>query len=365
MSSTIAFPLAPPVLERIGVIVNPRSKKNLLRPDRWRHLQTLLRGTGQVRVTRSLAEAYDAVLDFVRRRYTYVVADGGDGTLHCIVNLVREALEAVRGRPSAVGDHPDYPVILPANGGTINAIARRAGIVGHTDGILKVLHACVREGRPVPLEPVESLFVEGTQLVAGREVPFRRIAFGAAVAGVAQHFFREYYAVPVRGPKRIAQIIARICGSLIINSPAASWCRFFPPEAYRYADEFVRPRPARVWVDGRELRFHRHNVLNIGAFPFHLGALHTFRHARNGRLHLHAGRLSRFELVVHLPQILAGWIVRAPHLYDGPARDVRVECVGELLDPHFDGEAFHGFRSLTVSPGPPIPMARIVCTGPA
>lgn len=356
---------APAPLMRIGVIVNPRSKKNLTRPDRWQSLQEIIRGTGEVRVTRSLDELSRTAADFVEHRCAYVVADGGDGTLHWVVNKVREALEAARGRPSRPGDHPEYPVIIPSNGGTIDCVARRVGIKGHADGILKVLNGAVREGRTLPIEPVETLFVEGVRVVDGVEQPFRRIGFAAAVAGAAQRFFREYYRVPVRGPGRIAGLIGRIAGSIVIRSPVLSWLRFFPPEYYRYADEFVRPRNARVVVDGTELPRHRFNVLNVGAFPINLGGVvRTFRCARDGRLHVHAGQLSRLELIVQLPRILLGRRVGSPRLYDGPARALRVLAQGDdLLEPAFDGEMFPGVREIVITPGPRIPMARIVCTG--
>jgi len=358
--------LPPQLLERIGVVVNPHSKKNLTRPDRWQRLHDLVRGTGQVRVTHTLDDLYQAVADFVGRDYRYLVSDGGDGSLHWLVNQTREVLEHRRGRPSAESDHPDYPVIIPGNGGTIDSVARRAGIRGHADGIVKVLNHHLREGREIPLTMVESLFVQGVRTVDGVDRPFRLISFAAAVAGVAARFFHEYYKVPVRGPGRIARLIGKIAASISLRSPAISWFRVFPLEAYIYADEFVRPRRARVWLDGRALPQTRFNVINAGAFPINLGGvLRAFPTARDGRIHVTAGTMSRLEFVVYLPQILLGRQIDAPRLYDGPARSLRVVAPdGELLDPVFDGEIHRGVRELTITPGPLIPMARIRCTEP-
>lgn len=368
MSTTTPPPalVQPQTLERIGVVVNPHSKKNLTQPDRWQRLRDLVRGTGQVRVTRSMDDLYQAISDFVRRKYRYIVSDGGDGTLHWLVNKTREVLEDLRGRASSADDHPEYPVIVPSNGGTIDAVARRAGIKGHADGILKVLNHHLREGRDVPTVMVESLYIEGVQAVEGRLEPFRRIGFASAVAGAGQKFFHEYYKVPIRGPRRIAQIIGRIAGSISIRSPAISWFRVFPLEAYTYADEFVRPRRARVWIDGRAMPLQRFNVINAGAFPINLGGVvRAFPHAHDGRLHATAGTLSRLEFVVYLPQILMGRRLDANKLYDGPARTLRaVAPDDEPLEPVFDGEIYRNVRELTISPGPLIPMARIACTGP-
>src|SRR5688500_16649128 len=70
---------------KIGVITNPRSRKNRGRPNRAAELQRIVGDVGEVHATTAVADIKPILRDFLRRRAQYWVADGGDGALHWMV----------------------------------------------------------------------------------------------------------------------------------------------------------------------------------------------------------------------------------------------------------------------------------------
>ena len=77
----------------IGVITNPNSRKNRNRPDRAERLQRIVGDIGEVHQTSSLDSIKPVLRDFLRKRATYWVADGGDGALHWMLRMGMEVLQ--------------------------------------------------------------------------------------------------------------------------------------------------------------------------------------------------------------------------------------------------------------------------------
>ncbi len=337
-------------VEQFGVVINPHSKKNKRRPHRVERLQAIVGPYGIVRETRSLDELGDTLVDFRRRGLRYWVSDGGDGALHWLIN---------KGLETAPDDPGFLPCALPTNGGTIDFVARKVGIVGHSDAILRRLTERCREGATVPTREVDSLEMTGTRVVDGREVPYRRLAFAAALAGVARNFFDLYYAAPTQGPVTIAKILACAARSIILGATPLARIASFPPRWTRYIDTLARPEKARVHIDGRELPWTEYTALNVGAFKINTGGVvKVFTHAGNGKMHVIAGKPGHMELLADLPMLLTGGKLREWNLWDGPATSLEVDCP-EGLDPVLDGEFLRGVRSMRIRPGPKIRIARV------
>src|SRR5687768_821378 len=99
----------------IGVITNPNSRKNRGQAQRAAALQRIVGGHGLVRETRSTSEIGDVIEEFKALGISYWVTDGGDGSLHWMLNTAAE-----RYGVGAVAEF--VPWAVPANGGTIDFV---------------------------------------------------------------------------------------------------------------------------------------------------------------------------------------------------------------------------------------------------
>lgn len=337
----------------IGVITNPHSRKNRGRPARADALQQLLGGRGLVRETRSTEEIGPVLDEFRARGVSYWVTDGGDGSLHWMLNSAAErfGLDAVTAA---------LPWAVPANGGTIDFVARHAGVRGRAEQIVRRLLDDEAAGRSPPGAEVPTLIMRGVQVGAdGAERPFERIGFAAAVAGIGSGFFDQYYASRFQGAPAIVEVIARTSASYLLG--AGPWRRLAPRSWLRYGQVALGRLPARVTVDGRPLPYEELTALNVGAFPINLGGvIRVFQQAGQGRLHLIAGDISVPGMMINLPRLFSGRPLRSRALIEAPSHEVLAEATGDaLLRPVMDGELIERVRSLAITPGPTVRVPRI------
>ena len=338
---------------QVGVITNPNSKKNYRRPNRRRTLEQAVGRHGVVRETSSLAELPFVVDELLDAGCQYWVCDGGDGTLHWVLNSL---YAAVQSRTPA-GQALDLPVIVPTNGGTVDFVARKAGLKGDADSIVRRLVARLERGAAIATIDVDTCRVLGTRSADTRAAGgFDRIGLAAALGGVASAFFDRFYALPKdRGALAIAQVIGAAAGSALVHSLAPPLRRFLPDDALSYATDFFRPTRARVEVDGMALPFSSFASMQIGAIDINLaGVVRCFRHAREeGVLHFQALSTSPIGVVCNVPNIFFGTPILGKQVYDDRARRVRITAEpGEPLAPVIDGEQFSGLDRVELSLGP-------------
>lgn len=330
----------------IGLLVNPNSRKNRHRPSRVRRFEKLLGRHGCVVETPSVDSIVPALKRFAEEGRRYWVADGGDGALHWMMN------EAIRyfGAQRAT----ELAVYVPTGGGTIDFVAKAIGLEGSPQEVITRLATAVAEGREPAILQVPAVACEGRQVLYGDEVTeWRRIGFGAALAGYGANFFGPLY----RGNKeyggpRIAKLLALAFGAgaarAALRGPLA---RLKPASVADVEREFLRPLRAEVRIDGTVLRgddglpVRAHTVLHAGSVPVNLaGIFRVFPQAGDGRMHVHAGAVSVAEAARILPGLMTGRSV--DHLlrdaFDGPAARLDVVCErGEEMTPVLDGEVFH------------------------
>src|SRR6187549_1035063 len=120
---------------QIGVITNPNSRKNRNKPNRAKALQSIVGDLGEVHATDSVESIKPVLREFLRKRATYWVADGGDGALHWMLRMGMEVLQ----EEEFVGQSITLPTTLPTKGGTIDFVANNVGIKGDAEGILAML----------------------------------------------------------------------------------------------------------------------------------------------------------------------------------------------------------------------------------
>jgi len=110
----------------IGVVSNPRARKNAADPARIERLRRILDNEGVVRETRTFEEIADIAWEFRRSEIDILAIDGGDGTLHhTLTAFIR------------VYSGADLPLIALLRGGTMNTIANSLGIKGLSEVILQ------------------------------------------------------------------------------------------------------------------------------------------------------------------------------------------------------------------------------------
>lgn len=340
------------VLEgRIGIVLNPNARKNRQRPDRVATLRVIVGRHGAVHETASLQGLRSALRELIRDGASCLVSDGGDGALNWMYN----ELESLCSE-----EFPTCPIppIMPTNSGTIDFVATKVGLRGQAERIVGALVQRAAANVPPAVVELESLLLEGEQVLPnGQVAPFRRVGFAAAIGGIGQRFFDKYYRIPDPGVATIVRVVAAAVGS-----QALGWVPIRLPRRWTaYATELFAPTRARVAIDGEQLPGTAHAAIHAGAFDVNLGGVfRVFPLARApGVLHLQAGALSPWQMVRNIPRLYRGAIIRSDTLWERAGQEMTVEAAGdELLSPVVDGEIFAGVTRVTVRPGPPI---RIAC----
>ena len=161
----------------IGVITNPNSRKNRNRPDRADRLRRIVGDLGEVHATSSVESIKPVLREFLRKRARYWVADGGDGALHWMVRMGMEVLQEDEFIGESSIGSPALPMTLPTKGGTIDFVANNVGIEGDAEGILATLRRNVERNVQIEETDVDSMVIDGIQIVDGAEVPFRTYGF--------------------------------------------------------------------------------------------------------------------------------------------------------------------------------------------
>lgn len=334
---------APPV--RIAVVFNPHSRKNRRGGVRAEELRRILGDAGEVFVTRDADELDGVVKDVLTPDLRCLVSVGGDGALHWALNAARPLAEE-RGLP--------LPVVLPTNGGTIDFVARRAGVAGRAETLLPRLVRALDRDQLATVE-LDSLEVSlDPRSGAPREV----LGFALAAGGIGQRFIDEYYKSDDPGPLTILGVIGRGVASLAASQvPGFVGARFGA-----MGRRMFRPMPAEVRIDGARVPADQHGGIHVGAFDLNLGnVMRLFPQARSaGSLHMQAGAIRPIEMVRSLPALFSGGPIKSPTLKDGRGELMEVEATtDEPLRPCLDGEIYEDVQKLAVRLGPRVRIARV------
>lgn len=325
----------------VGVIVNPKARKNrAASPDRIAELRRVLGSRGEVHETNSIEELHGAIQQLAPR-VTHLVGDGGDGALHWLINEVERC----------VSDPNRWPAFVPTNGGSVNAVARKARVRGRPETIIRALASAAETDQPPPEESLDTLALDGE---TADGAAFHRLCFGLAAGGVGNRFYDRYYDSPDHGRLAVARVIARSFGDYITSKVAPS--RVKTPN---YASILFTPTRARVVIDGDEVPSRTHSLLHAGAIDLRIGGpLRLFPKASEpGALHFQAGNLRPSRIVAQLPLALTNGMLRGKGLRDVNGNEMTIEAEDEPLSPIIDGERFLGIVKLVARAGPRIRIA--------
>jgi diacylglycerol kinase family enzyme len=326
----------------LGVIVNPKARKNRTASrDRIAELRRIVGQHGEVHETNSIEELRGAI-QHLTPRVTHLVGDGGDGALHWLINEVERC----------IGDPQRWPAFVPSNGGSVNAVARKARVRGRPETIIRALASAAKADQPPPELNLDTLVLDGE---TADGAAFHRLCFGLAAGGVGNRFYDRYYDSPDHGRLAVARVIARSFGDYITSKVAPS--RVKTPN---YASILFTPTQARVVIDGNEVPSRTHSLLHAGAIDLRIGGpLRLFpKAAEPGALHFQAGNLRPSRIVAQLPTALTNGMLRGKGLHDVNGHEMTIEAEDEPLSPIIDGERFLGIVKLAARAGPRIRIAR-------
>lgn len=339
--------LRPP---EIGVITNPNSRKNRNRRRRLEQLRKIVGTRGLVRQTADVTELRPVLQEFAQSGMRYWVTDGGDGSLHWMLN---EAAQVFGGLDQL---HAGIPCAVPTNGGTIDFVARHAGLKGNAEDILRRLVELERRGKTAPSVEVPTILLRGKlEDSTGETRDFERLGFAAAVAGIGAGFFEKYYEVSQRGGTRaILEVVAKGATAFVMGTGPLKGAA--TKGMQEYAETVRAVVPGTVWVDGRRLPYTKLTALNVGAFPINLGGvIKVFGKAEPGQtMHVMAGEISELGVVRNLPRLFRGRDVKSSRLFDAPAKHLRAVASERTFKAVLDGEFIEGVREVEITLGPPV-----------
>lgn len=343
----------------IGVITNPNSRKNKNQPDRAQVLQSIVGDLGEVHQTPDLQSVKPVLRDFLRRRASYWVADGGDGALHWMLKLGLEVLQEDEFKD---GDYA-LPISMPTNGGTIDFVAGNVGIRGRAEELLARLRTTIESGQRVEEVEVDSMLVDGVEVVNGEDLEFRTYGFASAAGGVGQRFFSKYYEDSDPSPKTIVKVVAKSIASMPVALTKLRHLPGFSPEMRSYASEVFAPTTAKLTIDGMELPEREFTGIHIASMSINLGNVFRFfgKADEPGMMHCLIGSTSPMSIVRNLPRMYVGKEMTGKNIVDRPCREMKMEAVGdELLEPIIDGEYYRGIRRARFRIGPRVRIAKVV-----
>lgn len=342
----------------IGVITNPNSRKNRNRPERVERLQRIVGRMGEVHQTSSVDSIKPVLRDFLRKRARYWVADGGDGALHWMLRMGMEVLQEDEFAESSV----TLPVTLPTKGGTIDFVANNVGIEGDAEGILAMLRRHLEQGATIEETEVDSMVIDGIQLVDGKDVPFRTYGFASAAGGVGQRFYSKYYADKDPNPRTIMKVVANTVASTPI---ALSPLSRLPLGQYRtYAKDIFAPTPCKITLDGMLLPNDEFTGVHIASMSINLGNVLRFfgKADQPGLMNAIVGTPSAWGVIRNIPRMIRGQEMKGANVLDRPCRTMIIEACGgkELLEPIIDGEYYRNVKRLEFRVGPRVRIPKVV-----
>lgn len=305
----------------IGIVNNPRSRRNRRHPGVVRALRQQLGGDGEVIDAATPQELDRAVERFRAAGVDVVGVNGGDGTGHFVLTALARAYGAA-----------PLPRLLLLRGGAMNTVAHGHGISGSPERILREVLIKVRHGFPLRTTPRDLLRVAAD----GGEARYGFIfGTGAIVA-----FLEAYYGSGRPSPATAAALVARGVASAMVGGP--------------FAAALTRRAPLRVSSDGEEWEDGSYLAVAAGSTPdagFGFRAFHRCGE-QPGFFHAVGVTGTVGQLARSLPRLRRGRPWRRRVAQDEVARVLELE--GEGLRHTVDGDLYPARDVVRVETGPAV-----------
>ncbi len=307
----------------IGVVFNPKSRRNARDPRASGRLARALGESGVVREASSIEALYRIATEFRARAVDVLAISGGDGT-----NTV-----TLTGFLDVYGDSPLPPIAL-LRGGTMNTVASSIGVKpGRPEKLLEKLVRTYASAKGEPLASVERHVLRVTPSHSGKTT--YGFLFGA---GVVHGFLAEYYASGAPTPWVALRTLLRGAGSAFTGGEMIR--RMAKP----FRGSVVLDDGSR-WEERDYLAVAAGTISDIGLGfqPFHRWA------ERRGAFHALAIYATPAQFVAELPRIYAGRPMRPGRTHEAVTTGLQLESARGALAYMIDGDLHEA--AATETPG--------------
>ncbi len=303
----------------IGIVNNPRARRNKRRPGVAGRLRARLDGDGEVLDASTPEELEDAVQRFQRAGIDVLGVNGGDGTGHVVLTAFARAY----------GDRP-LPRLLLLRGGAMNTVAHGHGIGGTAEAILKAVLDQRRRGIPLRTVDRDLLRIE-----ADANPPGYGFIFGT---GAVVAFLEAYYRAGNPSPLSAVWLVARAVGSAVRGGPFAA--------SLMHRERLRVETDGEEWPDGTYLTLIAGSTpdIGLGFKPFHRCD------EQPGFFHAVGVTAPLLSIALSLHRIRAGRPWRRRHALDEVTRELVL--TGERPRFTVDGDLYQARERVTVSTGP-------------
>jgi diacylglycerol kinase family enzyme len=319
----------------IGVVLNPKSRRNLRDPGAALRLAKKLGDHGVVRPVHSIDELHRTAEDFKRLDIDVLGISGGDGTNHVTITGFLDVYAPPGG---ATPDATPLPQIAFLRGGTMNTVANSVGVRrGRPEGLLARLIRAYAERATMPLANVERRVMRIGPPGGHADYGF---IFGT---GIVYGYLAEYYRDGEPSPLVAAKTLARSIGSTLVGGEMIK--RMAKPfrGTVRFEDGTEWPERDYLTVVGATI-----DQIGLSFRPFYRSG------EKDGTFHLLGMYASAFQLVCDLPRIQRAKPMRDGRTYDAvPARATITSSDG-VVRYTIDGDLHEHAGSLEISTGPKV-----------
>ncbi len=312
----------------IGVVVNPRSRRNLRDPGAAGRLARALGDHGIVREVHSIDDLHRTAEDFKRLQIDVLGISGGDGTNHVTIT----------GFLSVYASSP-LPQLAFLRGGTMNTVANAVGIrPGRPEGVLGRVIRAYAERAVRPLANVERNVMRIGPPGHDPGKTNYGFLFGT---GVVYGFLAEYYRNGEPSPLIAAKTLARGVGSTLVAGETIR--RMAKPFRGR-----VRLEDGTSWESRDYLSIAGGTIDQIG-----LNFRPFYRYAeRPSTFHLLGIYASPFQFVRELPRIARAQPMRPHRTLEAVTGRAVIESADGTMRYMIDGDLHEVKGPLEVSVGP-------------
>jgi diacylglycerol kinase family enzyme len=319
----------------IGVVLNPKSRRNLNDPAAATRLARRLGDQGVVREARSIDELYRIAEDFRRAEIDVLAISGGDGTNHVTLTGF---LDVYAGET--------IPRVALLRGGTMNTVANSVGVGrGKPEGLLGRLVRDYALRANGPLSDVERRVMRIAPVDGGRAS--YGFLFGT---GVVHGFLAEYYRHGETTPLVAAETLGRAVASAVVGG-----------ETIR---RIARPFRGSVAIDDHDNHAHRGSTATWPTRDYLAVAAGTIAHIglnfkpfhryaeRPDAFHVLGIHSSPLSFVRELPRIHRGKAMRPGKTFEALSGRMMVESADGTVRYMIDGDLHEHVGPVTVSIGP-------------
>jgi len=301
----------------IGVITNPRARKNAENPNRIERLREILGREGVFRATQTPDQLWDAAREFRRGEVDILVIDGGDGTLHHTLSVFIPIYKGI-----------DLPPIVLLPAGTMNTIGKSLGIKGLSEGILQGILSAVRERAAFHVVRANTLKVND------------RYGFIFGV-GFPVSLLMAYYRGKGRGRWKTIRVVLKILFSALEKGGGD--------------DFFFHPLEADIRLDREKLPMRRYTaILGSTVREVGLGFKPTRRAGeKEGFFQILCCDMGPKRMGLNAFKMALGMESKDARLFDRMATRT-VITLERPADMQIDGEIFRDQKEIRLHIGPPI-----------